>query len=170
MGLHRHQTNRFRHPCPLRHSPATARSRFLVKMPSNEPRLLVRGMQRSQNAHGACNSEQHVGERPTLPLPPQDMSQVPIQGPHARPAAGHQRADIVGGLKPSGTGGGGGTHRQHRKAGTFQIQNPERAERGLQYSSCVWRVPSARLQPSRSPAVRPLWPPCGDSRCRHWLF
>jgi hypothetical protein len=111
--------NRFRHTCPVRHSPSptTRRSGFAVcwpagtGTPSNEPLLLVRGMQRAQNAHSLRAIQRTVwvkGQPSRSPLKTRLMSpSFQGQGPLAPmpdlPQA-IQRADIVGGpSKPSGT-------------------------------------------------------------------
>jgi hypothetical protein len=86
-----HQTNRFRHPCPVRHSPATPKS---VKI-SGQARHLQ--MSRGACWSGACRGLRMrmvcvqfkepcgcVGERPTLPRFP---LKTRLRSPHPRPPA-----------------------------------------------------------------------------------
>jgi hypothetical protein len=59
-----HRLSLFRHTCPVQHSPATFRSGFLVRTPSNEPRLLIRGMQRLRMRMVCAQCEEQCGQRP----------------------------------------------------------------------------------------------------------
>jgi hypothetical protein len=54
----------------VRHSPATSRLGFLVRTPSNEPRLLARGINRLRTRMVCAQCEEQCGQRSCSAAPP----------------------------------------------------------------------------------------------------